>query len=468
MTNIQSKLVPITTSCIEYVHPWTDSCWNSTAGLLIHASQHSLRIYSAVYLLSLMMRGRVPTKRDIKRTIQGIIQSSAFLTTNSFSYVMFVCMLRNMIGNFHFITVAYIPAFLASLAAILVERPTRRILLALYVSNVATETLWRMAVSRNLVKSIPYGQAIIFGCSSSLLLYFYRLGLHNTYRDSLFDIFRFVIGRDEEGRVPLPPNADDDPPIVQNVENNRNPNRSRNRNHFRDISFLVRIYTQLLDKIKKQPKHKTCPHNNSCMYYSIRGGCKLFMVGFGLQVTLKIALQLKKVIQLRLSLRKTIFNRNTLKLGIFLGGFSFLFRSISCSLRHITGVDHPLHAIPAGLIASCAFTQYPDVTVALYVMWKMLQISYNIGIEKGVVPKVPGFTILLYCAATALLFHAATFEPLNLRPSYWKFLHSISGGRVGVMARTPLDVWGLNSHRATQEVMKLTQTIDRPLRYAFR
>lgn len=59
----------------------------------------------------------------------------------------------------------------------------------------------------------------------------------------------------------------------------------------------------------------------------------------------------------------------------------------------------------------------------------MLQISYNIGTDAGYLPKVPYFTFVLYCASTATLFHAATLEPANLRSSYWKFLHSLSGGR---------------------------------------
>lgn len=49
--------------------------------------------------------------------------------------------------------------------------------------------------------------------------------------------------------------------------------------------------------------------------------------------------------------------------------------------------------------------------------------------DKGYLPKIPGFTEFLYCFSTAVLFHAAILEPTNLRPSYWKFLHSISGGR---------------------------------------
>lgn len=43
-------------------------------------------------------------------------------------------------------------------------------------------------------------------------------------------------------------------------------------------------------------------------------------------------------------------------------------------MRHILDRDDPSSAIPAALIASIAFASYPDTTVALYVMWKMLQV----------------------------------------------------------------------------------------------
>lgn len=49
MSAVQSKLTPIASTCIEYVHPWTDSCSIATAGLLLQAAQESFRIYSAVY-----------------------------------------------------------------------------------------------------------------------------------------------------------------------------------------------------------------------------------------------------------------------------------------------------------------------------------------------------------------------------------------------------------------------------------
>lgn len=106
---------------------------------------------------------------------------------------------------------------------------------------------------------------------------------------------------------------------------------------------------------------------------------------------------------------------------------------VSCTLRHATDKDDASYAIPAGLIASVAFASYPDTTVSLYVMWKALQFSYNLGIEANLLPEVPYFTYFLYCASTATLFHAAILEPNNLRSSYWKFLHSLSGGRYALI-----------------------------------
>lgn len=47
----QSKFSSVNTSCIEYVHPWTDSCYNATAGLLVVSALDSFRIYSIVYVV---------------------------------------------------------------------------------------------------------------------------------------------------------------------------------------------------------------------------------------------------------------------------------------------------------------------------------------------------------------------------------------------------------------------------------
>lgn len=447
---VLSKLTSVPVTCKEYVHPWTNSCSIASAEFLVVAVQDSFRIYTAVYLLSLAMRGCIPSIEDLKRTVRGLLQSTAFLTMSAFSYSVFLCILRRVLGSYNFYTSSYIPAYMAAFVSILVERPSRRGLLCLYVSNVATETGWNILQSRGLVRSLPYGEILIFGLSTATLLYFYRLNRQKDYKDSMFDVFRFALGDSEVLK-----------PVEAPPEGGRRESRSPPRrppSSYGMIQAAVRAYLNVISKIKTMAKHELCRHKHSCLYNTLSGGTRMFSIGLGIQVIMKVLFQARKMIRRPELFKRTFLSKEIMKLGLFLGGFTSLYKMSSCLLRHMTNDDKAAYAIPSGLIASVAFGYYSDTTIALYIMWKTLQMSYNWGIEKGYVPKIPGFTVLLYCASTALLFHAATLEPMNLRPSYWKFLHSISGGRIAVMDRSGFDVYGLNTSGQIREVSKMCNT----------
>lgn len=308
------------------------------------------------FQLSLLMRFKIPSITDLKRTFLGILQSTGFLTTSAFAYSLFLCLLRRYIGEYNFFTVSYVPAFLSSMCALLIERPSRRGLLCLYVSNVATETWFRMAVSRNICRPIPHGQVLIFGFSIASMLYYYRKGLHQraanpllttqhtTSKDSFFDIIRFVVGRHEEQSISQlvhpPPymarrrernaNAPGTSSSSSTTVSHSNERRSTN-NLYLLIQHFVQFYINAMKHLKyKFGRHRTCPHTRtSCVYYVLQGGCKLFTIGVGLQVMLKCILQMKAIIRKpKVQLKKIFGNRDTIKLGIFLGGFAGLFRVI--------------------------------------------------------------------------------------------------------------------------------------------
>lgn len=128
----------IDVECKDYAHPWSDSCLATMTGIGLHSLQESLKIYTTVYLVTLLMKGKLPSKNDIVQTILGILQSTAFLSWSAFSYSMFICTLRKILGNINFLTASFIPSFLSSLSAILIERPSRHTLLCLYVSNIVS------------------------------------------------------------------------------------------------------------------------------------------------------------------------------------------------------------------------------------------------------------------------------------------------------------------------------------------
>ncbi|KAH1008900.1 transmembrane protein 135 [Dendroctonus ponderosae] len=478
MSQVLSKISlssPIFTTCHEYVHPWNQFCIPAIAGCFLYCIFDSLRIYGTVYLCTLLMKGRVPTKRDIQRTLFGILQSTAFLSFTGFGYSFFLCTLRRVMGHFNLLTVSFFPAFLSSVFAILIERPSRRTLLCLYVSNVATETVWNMALSRGLVRNVPYGDVAIFGASMAVLLTYYKGGHHSSVPDAMFKILRFVVGPYEEkdfgARVTHEANTFYRQQVVCNDGSRtlRAPEGGAPRpmygtkKHKNAVWHLVvqmlRIYKKLIYRVKCFGRHQACPHPFSCFYYVLGGTGKMFSVGLGIQITLKLVLNMKKIASSPKAFQQIFLKKNILNLGLFLGLYSGLFRGSLCVLRRIFGRDDPAFAFPASMLASVAFKKYPDTTVALYVMWKAAQITYNIGTQKGLVPRVPGFPEFLYCLSTGILFHAALLEPTNLRPSYWKFLHSISGGRIACMARKPLDAWGLNTSQSLEKVLKSTKTI---------
>lgn len=211
-------------------------------------------------------------------------------------------------------TVSYIPAFMSSFTAILVERPSRRSLLTMYVANVATETLWRMGCSRGLVKSIPNGQVLIFGLSTSALLFYFRSGWHIEGKDSVYDIVRFIVGKDEEGGVK---EIKESPPVV------KRPKRVFN---YVVIQEFLKTHKQVTDKLKALPKHEKCPHKDSCAYYTLSGGTKLFGIGLCAQVALKIVLNIQRIVKSPKKLIDVLWTKDTMKIGAFLGGFSFIYR----------------------------------------------------------------------------------------------------------------------------------------------
>ena len=66
---------------------------------------------------------------------------------------------RKILGYFNFLTLSFVPGWLSSFAAILVEKPSRRIMLATYVTNV--------------VSIVQYGMEGTLGCLLHWSLKFY-------------------------------------------------------------------------------------------------------------------------------------------------------------------------------------------------------------------------------------------------------------------------------------------------------
>uniref|UniRef100_A0A4W3IYZ9 Transmembrane protein 135 n=1 Tax=Callorhinchus milii TaxID=7868 RepID=A0A4W3IYZ9_CALMI len=141
-----SKSVPH--SCYEIGHTWSTSCVLSTLQVTFGALQESFKIYAPLYMIAAILRRR---KLDyyIHKLLPEILQSTSFLTANGGFYIMFFCILRKLLGKFYMWSPGFGAALPASYLAILIERKSRRGLLTIYMANLATESIFRMAVTRD-------------------------------------------------------------------------------------------------------------------------------------------------------------------------------------------------------------------------------------------------------------------------------------------------------------------------------
>uniref|UniRef100_A0A0A9WZN0 Transmembrane protein 135 N-terminal domain-containing protein n=2 Tax=Lygus hesperus TaxID=30085 RepID=A0A0A9WZN0_LYGHE len=396
----------------------------------------------------LLLRRKVPNSKELRSTFWGIIRSCIFLICHGVGYSGTACLLKRIVGSYNFYTASLVPSFLSSVAAILIERPSRRPLLSLYVTNVASETLFKMAVSRKIITPIPYGDMFVFSTSTAFLMYIYRR--YGLPRDPAFSLLRFLVGPYEEHGYSKQP-EEMSPPKSTPIDYKMGLFKLKMlqfRNWFLNQLYLVKCGTS----------HITCPHPYSCSYYILEGVSKKFFYGYVFQLCIKLFLNVKQIMK-RPSIALNIpFWPETLRLAVTFSLFSGLYRIISCWKRHSKSEDSSLSAIPAGFIAGLSFYFYRENTIALYFMWKLLQLSYTLGVEAGYFLELPFAPVLFHALSTSVLFHTAVMEPTNLRPSYWNFLQAMSGGKIGQMGREGFDPYGLESSRQLAEVLARKKT----------
>ncbi|CAG0879794.1 unnamed protein product [Darwinula stevensoni] len=319
--------------------------------------------------------------------IANILQSTAFLTYNGFSYIGAFCMSRLVLGNINVMSSSFLPAWIASFMSLFIEKPERHSLLALYVTNVAIETLIKMVHARGFRSPLPHSEVLMFSLSLSMASWLYS---QHKLHGILLIIMRFLFGD------------------IHNVT--RTEKSTKNYHHYLN---------------------------------AIKGVLKPFVLGVGVQAMLQLVSSWKRIVYKRDF--QAFFAKKNLRLPLFLLALSSSYRVISSVLRQGTKWSDGKVASVTGLASGTALLIYPNISLVIYMTTKVAECMYGLGMEKGFVRSVPGFTVFLYATSTALLLHAAVVEPHNLKDSYWRFLNRITGNRISEMNRRLLDEFGFRS-----------------------
>ncbi|XP_077977635.1 transmembrane protein 135-like [Glandiceps talaboti] len=417
----------LTCSCYELGHTWTPSCFTAFSEVWLKSFKRSVEVYAPLYIVTAILRKRGKDYFFGKMLLE-ILQSSLFLSANGSLYLGGFCLARNTLGAFYLWSTIICSGLPASAIAISIERKSRRGILALYLSNLATETIFNGLKSRGLIKPIKNGEVLIFSIAVSLYMYFYKLknGLDKSTESGL----KYIFGPSE-----IPPKDDS----VETTVETRQTRESRFR--------LPPQLQQLIDRLKNAAKHKLCNHSHSCYHYVLRGFVRNFVMGYGIQGAFKFVGALTVMFKKPHMLYGAIIDRENFQLGTFLGLFNALFRAICCLLRWYRNKDSAVHGLIAGFISAWSMVYYKSSSIALYVASKLAELLWFKGVDAGKLPYWKHGDSVLYAVTTAIVLHAAVFEPHNLRLTYWVFLQKLTGYRFGEMNRRLIDPFVHNSSK---------------------
>ncbi|XP_066276774.1 transmembrane protein 135-like isoform X3 [Branchiostoma lanceolatum] len=436
-------------NCYEIGHTWNPSCIRAILDILLGGIVESVKIYAPVYVVTGLARRR--SKRYwLYKFVPELLQSAVFLGTNAGAFIGCFCLSNKLTGMCYWhngVTCGTV----GSLLAISIERKDRRGMLAVYMFNVALETLCNMAISRGLITPRKHIEVLLFSLTAAGYAYLFRCfgGLSGIFLKG----FRFLLGPEEAGRPSdarsLESEANRSLETEANksleTEANRPATQSGKHSAWKQNLTVSRIMRLL--KAALVQRHALCVHKHSCARYCLQGFARMFGMGYAAQAALRVVSSLQAIIRSPGRLLSCLFNKGNLKLGAFLGGFVGIFKFVSCFLRWIRDQDSELHAIPAGFLAGLCMFFYPSWTISLYLTLKLGELLYMKGIDTGHVPCITHADSLLFAVSTAVVLHACVMEPHNVKPSYWTFIQRLTRQRFGMMNRRTLDAYGTHASK---------------------
>ncbi|XP_064404607.1 transmembrane protein 135-like [Halichondria panicea] len=382
-------------SCHELGHTWHPSCMYSCCEMFMFVFLEALKVYIPLYLLSNITRLR-DLRWVLMSLLPNILRSSLFLGANGGGFVGFICLNRHVLGGFYKYTAAFVPAFLASLCTIFIERKNRRRLLLGYMSTMAAEAVYSVLKAKGKINGVPYGEVMIFSLASAVLL-------HRQCTSK-------VIPTDTVGSV---------------------------------ISGLLR---------PSLPSPMKLPFSGmaaNLLWVGLWG----FSCGYLIRFLLSLLTYWRKLVKSTANLKELILKKQSLKFGLFLASFSTWFK-LSNWLMKVLAVPQDLRLIISGLIAGLSMVFVRSPVISLYAGWKALEVLYFKAVEKGYAKSWYYGDAVLFSISTAIVFHSLFFDAHHLREAYFKFIDRVTRGRILLMNYEVIDQFGTNASLRPMQLLR--------------
>ncbi|CAJ0609204.1 unnamed protein product [Cylicocyclus nassatus] len=416
----------LTTNCYETIHTWEPDCYKAILVATPNGFWVSLRTYLTFYTLTTLISKRGDVRKvDWKRFFVDVMRSSIFLTANLLLFQYFICRARHLLGFFTVPTMGCLTSMMASLCAILIEKNSRRPALALYTTNLASETLYRQLRNHGYLFSVKYGECVPFAVGLGIFMYLRARGnLDPTVKKVLN--FSHCAAPDED--------------IV-------------------NASKLPDDFHAMLDKLRHGfGRTSKCEHKYSCASAATESFAKNFAIGAGISAILALLRNLRHLFANPLTIAKVLLSKENLKLPLFFGLLPLLFHVTRCATNRLGGSSTEFSNAAAGVVSAASMALYPNVTIAMYTLWKAIEAVYCNAVEAGYLPVIPHWDTILYTISTGYVLWQTVVEPQAVRKGYLGFLKQITGDRFRLFNRDLYEHFGFQSKLLYPDVKLVLNT----------
>ncbi|CAF3872396.1 unnamed protein product, partial [Rotaria sordida] len=298
--------------CNQVIHPWHESCIGAACSLTKPLFKESFRIYCALYAIAGLIRLRkVKTLKQLRQRLIGFVletvQSTMFLAVQGLFFLPTCCGGRKIFGHISYYKL-YFQIIFCTLPGIFIERKQRRGALALYMTNLAVEVLFKMAVHRNLLTPLHNGEILIFAIASSIYTFILKTTSDHKHNSLLFSVIKSLIGKEECApslSIELIPKS-------------------------KEKSVFFTLFYKYIKIIKHWPliqnkNHPICNHKYHCFIHVLLGFLKRFLAGILIQMILHFTTSPIQFLQHPILFFSTLYKKG-FNLGKFLGFYSAIYR----------------------------------------------------------------------------------------------------------------------------------------------
>ena len=309
-------------------------------------------------------------------------------------------------GRFYCYSTAFVPAVIGGFIAILIERKSRRGVLAGYASTLAVEALYNMLKYRGYVSPLPFGEVLLFSFGSSVLLHSYHSesGLHDAVGSVLRLLFK---------------------------------------------PWVPASLTALTDMLNMRPSL-----SSMLMTVLIRIAWIAlwsFQVGYLTQAAFSVFKARFKAFKDPKKLLRALLHPSNAKLGAFLATLAGGFKLLN-TLFMFLPISQDVRLLLAGLISGLSICWFRSSVISVYIAGKAVEVLYFKAVGKEWLPKFYYGDALLFAFAVGVLIHAVFLERHNVQPPYWNFVDRLTGGHLQQMNYDALDCFGTHASKGVGEV----------------